>query len=156
MRSRSSSTSLRATACARSAESARFIDPLHIEVASETGPQRFTAERFIVAVGTEPHRPRHIPFDGEAILDPDDILELKRLPRSLCVIGGGVIGIEYATIFSALDVKVTVIDPADGLLPFIDRELVDEFVHELRDRGMSLRLQEQGKISERARRTMPA
>ncbi len=120
---------------------ARFIDPLHIEVASETGAQRFTADRFIIAAGTEPYRPRHIPFDGEAILDPDDILELKRLPRSLCVIGGGVIGIEYATIFSALDVKVTVIDPADGLLSFIDRELVDEFIHELRDRGMSLRLQ---------------
>jgi NAD(P) transhydrogenase len=120
---------------------ARFIDPLHIEVITDTGAQRFTAGRFIIAVGTEPYRPRHIPFDGEAILDPDEILELKRLPRSLSVIGGGVIGIEYATIFSALDVKVTVIDPADGLLPFIDRELVDEFIHELRDRGMSLRLQ---------------
>ncbi|MFT3725495.1 MAG: Si-specific NAD(P)(+) transhydrogenase [Hyphomonadaceae bacterium] len=120
---------------------AHFIDPLHIEVATNTGPQRFTAQKFILAVGTEPHRPSHIPFDGEAILDPDEILELKRLPRSLSVIGGGVIGIEYATIFSALDVKVTVIDPADGLLTFIDRELVDEFIHELRDRGMSLRLQ---------------
>ena len=88
-----------------------------------------------------PIRPQHIPFDGEAILDPDEILELKRLPRSLSVIGGGVIGIEYATIFSALDVKVTVIEPGESLLPFIDRELVDEFIHELRDRGMSLRLQ---------------
>lgn len=120
---------------------ARFIDPLHIEVQTETGARRFTAQRFIIAVGTEPHRPSHIPFDGEAILDPDEILELGRLPRSLSVIGGGVIGIEYATIFSALDVKVTVIDPAESLLTFIDRELVDEFIHELRDRGMSLRLQ---------------
>ena len=120
---------------------ASFIDPLHIEVATETGPQRFTANRFIIAVGTEPFRPRHIPFDGDAILDPDEILELRRLPRSLTVIGGGVIGIEYATIFSALDVKVTVIEPNDQIFPFIDRELVDEFIHEIRDRGMSLRLQ---------------
>jgi NAD(P) transhydrogenase len=120
---------------------ARFIDPLHIEVATDTGPQRFTAGRFIIAVGTEPYRPANIPFDGEAILDPDEILDLKRLPRSLTVIGAGVIGIEYATIFSALDVKVTVIEPADTLLPFIDRELVDEFIHDMRDRGMSLRLQ---------------
>ena len=120
---------------------ASFIDPLHIEVATETGPQRFTASRFIIAVGTEPYRPPHIPFDGEAIVDPDEILELKRLPRSLSVIGGGVIGVEYATIFSALDVKVTVIEPNDHIFPFIDRELVDEFIHEMRDRGMSLRLQ---------------
>lgn len=120
---------------------ARFIDPLHIEVVTEKGHQRFTADRFIIAVGTEPYRPKDIPFDGEAILDPDEILELKRLPRSLSVIGGGVIGIEYATIFSALDVKVTVIEPSDKLLPFIDRELVDEFVHDMRDRGMTLRLQ---------------
>lgn len=120
---------------------ARFIDPLHIEVATDTGLQRFTSPRFIIAVGTEPHRPAHIPFDGDAIVDPDEILELKRLPRSLAVIGGGVIGMEYATIFSALDVKVTVIDPAERLLPFIDKELVDEFIHDLRDRGMSLRLE---------------
>ncbi len=120
---------------------ARFIDPLHVSVATDTGEQRFTAPRFIIAVGTEPHRPAHIPFDGDAIVDPDEILELKRLPRSIAVIGGGVIGMEYATIFSALDVKVTVIDPAERLLPFIDKELVDEFIHDLRDRGMSLRLE---------------
>ncbi|MEQ1783483.1 MAG: Si-specific NAD(P)(+) transhydrogenase [Hyphomonadaceae bacterium] len=120
---------------------ARFIDPLHIEVATDTGPQRFTSERFILAVGTAPYRPAYIPFDGDAILDPDEILELKRLPRSLAVIGGGVIGIEYATIFSALDVKVTVIEPSEILFPFLDRELVDEFIHEMRDRGMSLRTQ---------------
>jgi NAD(P) transhydrogenase len=120
---------------------AHFIDPLHIEVVSPTSARRFTAGRFILAVGTEPYRPPYIPFDGDAIVDPDEILALKRLPRSLAVIGGGVIGIEYATIFSALDVKVTVIEPGEAIFPFIDRELVDEFIHDLRDRGMSLRLQ---------------
>jgi NAD(P) transhydrogenase len=120
---------------------AQFIDPLHIEVTTDTGPQRFTAGRFIIAVGTAPYRPRHIPFDGDLVVDPDEILELKRLPRSLTVIGGGVIGIEYATIFSALDVKVTVVEPNEILFPFLDRELVDEFIHDMRDRGMSLRLQ---------------
>lgn len=120
---------------------ARFIDPLHVEVTSESGLQRFTASRFIIAVGTEPYRPRNIPFDGDAIVDPDEILHLKRLPRTLTVIGGGVIGIEYATIFSALDVKVTVVEPNDVILPFLDKELVDEFIHDMRDRGMSLRLQ---------------
>jgi NAD(P) transhydrogenase len=120
---------------------ARFLDPHAIEIDDGERRQRHTADRFILAVGTAPYRPPHIPFDGETILDADEILELKRLPRSLSVIGGSVIGIEYATIFSALDVKVTVIDPADRVLPFIDKELIDEFVHDMRDRGMTLRFE---------------
>jgi NAD(P) transhydrogenase len=119
---------------------ARFVDPHHIEVVGEQGETTtWSADRFILAVGTQPHRPPDIPFDGEAILDPDEILNLHRLPRSLAVIGAGVIGIEYATIFSALDVKVTVIEPQADLLPFVDRELIDEFIHDMRDRGMILR-----------------
>lgn len=119
---------------------ARFTGPHTIEVAGENGNiLRFAADRFIIAAGTIPYRPADIPFDGESVLDPDDILNLNRLPRSLCVIGAGVIGIEYATIFSALDVKVTLVDPAPGILPFVDQELVDEFVHDMRDRGMTLR-----------------
>ena len=118
---------------------ARFVDPHTIEVASDTGVRRYGGARFILAVGTSPWRPAHIPFDGDRIVDADDILDLKRLPRTLIVIGASVIGIEYATIFSALDVKVTVIEPTDTLLPFLDRELLDEFVHDMRDRGMTLR-----------------
>jgi NAD(P) transhydrogenase len=120
---------------------ARFLDSHSIEVDDGEKRQRFTADKFILAVGTAPYRPPHIPFDGELILDADEILELKKLPRSLSVIGGSVIGIEYATIFSALDVKVTVIDPADRVLSFLDKELVDEFVHDMRDRGMTLRFE---------------
>jgi NAD(P) transhydrogenase len=120
---------------------AQFVDATTIAVTGASGEvQRFTADRFILAVGTEPFRPADIAFDGEVILDPDDILNLQRLPRSLCVIGAGVIGIEYATIFSALDVKVTVVEPQPQILPFVDRELIDEFIHDMRDRGMSLRL----------------
>jgi NAD(P) transhydrogenase len=120
---------------------ARFVDPHSIEVSNDAGMQYFSGEKIILAVGTAPYRPPHIPFDGESILDADEILDLQVLPRSLAVIGGSVIGIEYATIFSALDVKVTVIDPADRVLPFIDRELVDEFVHDMRDSGMTLRFE---------------
>jgi NAD(P) transhydrogenase len=128
---------------------ASFLNPSTIEIASDRAPERHTADRFILAVGTAPYRPPHIPFDGESVFDADEILELTRLPRSLTVIGGSVIGIEYATIFSALDVKVTVIDPADRILTFLDRELVDEFVHDMRDRGMSLRFESQVKRVER-------
>lgn len=131
---------------------ARFLDPHRVEVATETGPQICAASAFILAVGAEPYRPSWIPFDGDAIMDADEILDLKRLPRSLAVIGASVIGIEYATIFSALDVKVTVIEPTDSLLSFIDRELVDEFIHDMRDRGMSLRFHSRPK---RVRRVAP-
>ena len=120
---------------------ARFVDANTIEVTDEEDVvTHFTADRFLLAVGTKPYRPTHIPFDGETVVDSDEILNLKNLPRSIAIVGAGVIGTEYATIFSALDVKVTLIDPTDTLLPFVDRELIDEFVHDLRDRGMTLRL----------------
>ncbi len=130
---------------------ARFLAPNVVEVTGEAGEVRhYHGDRIIIAVGTQPYRPSHIPFDGEHIVDADEVLELKRLPRSLAVIGASVIGIEYATIFSALDVKVTVIEPSDGLLGFVDRELVDEFIHDLRDRGVSLRLNSKAQSVERA------
>jgi len=130
---------------------ARFLSPNAVEVTGDAGEVRhYHAERIMIAVGTQPFRPAHIPFDGEFIVDADEVLELKRVPRSLAVIGASVIGIEYATIFSALDVKVTVIEPGDGLLGFVDRELVDEFIHDLRDRGVSLRFNSKAARVERA------
>lgn len=120
---------------------AAFISPNAIEVVDEhLSITHFTADRFIICVGTRPWRPDYIPFDGVNVLDSDEILGLKTLPHSLTVIGAGVIGTEYATIFSALDVSVTLVDPGREILPFVDRELIDEFVHELRDRGIQMRL----------------
>jgi NAD(P) transhydrogenase len=120
---------------------ARFVDPHSVAVTGGDGETDiYTAERFLISVGTRPYRPSHIGFDGESILDSDEILDLRRLPRQLVVIGAGVIGVEYASIFSALDVKVTILDAATRILPFIDSELADEFIHDLRDRGVSLRL----------------
>src|SRR5262249_46635450 len=101
------------------------------------------------AVGAAPYRPANVPFDGEHIVDADEIPDLKRIPRSLAVIGASVIGIEYATIFSALDVKVTVIEPNDGMLGFIDRELIEEFSHDLRDGGVCLRFKSKAARIER-------
>ena len=119
---------------------ARFLDSHKLEVETESGEGIcLTAERFLLAVGTRPHRPSHIPFDGKRVVDSDEILELGCLPRHLAVVGAGVIGTEYATIFSALDVHVTLIEPRATVLDFVDRELVDEFTHFLRDRGMAMR-----------------
>ena len=118
---------------------ARFTSPRGVAVLGSGGVAEYTADRFLIAVGTRPYRPAHIGFDGENIVDSDEILELERIPRQLVVVGASVIGVEYASIFSALDVKVTVVEPNNGLLPFIDREVADEFVHDLRERGVILR-----------------
>lgn len=117
-----------------------FIDPHTIEVRKSDGDRiRFTASRFLIAVGTKPFRPSDIPFDGETVFDSDEILSLKALPRTLAVVGAGVIGLEYATIFSALDLQVTLIEPRTSMLDFIDREIIEELTHDLRQRGMILR-----------------
>ncbi len=120
--------------------SARFTDPRHVEIARDDGETVAAgAERFVIAVGTRPYRPDHIGFDGARVVDSDEILDLTTIPRQLTVIGASVIGVEYASIFSALDIKVTLLEPTDRLLPFVDRELADEFKHDLRDRGVMLR-----------------
>ncbi len=118
---------------------ARFIDANTVGVTGADGMGVYTAERFVIAVGTRPYRPSHIEFDGENIVDSDEILALTRIPRQLVVVGASVVGVEYASIFSALDVKVTLVEPNPTMLPFVDRELTDEFVHDLRDRGVSVR-----------------
>ena len=122
---------------------ASFVDPHVLRVESVSGKEsEYYGERILIATGTRPVRPETIPFDDETIIDSDGILGLKCIPRSLAIIGAGVIGAEYASIFNALDVKVTLIDSRPTLLDFLDRELVDEFVHQLRDNGTMLRLNE--------------
>ena len=122
----------------------RFVDPHCLAIACRSGEQeveqRVGADKVLIAVGTVPHRPAHIPFNGTSVLDSDDFILSPRLPRSLTVVGAGVIGIEYATIFSALDVPVTLIEPRPQLLEFMDSEIVDHLIHLMRDRGISLRL----------------
>jgi NAD(P) transhydrogenase len=123
------------------AGTARFLDPHRIEVScGGAEPVVYEAERFVIAVGTRPFRPAHIPFDDHSVVDSDSLVDEPRVPRSLAVVGAGVIGLEYATIFSALDVPVTIIEPRENFLEFIDREIIDAFVHELRQRGVSFRL----------------
>ena len=118
-----------------------FIDPHTVEVTADNGDKRrFTGSHFLIACGTRPFRPDYVPFNGTSVIDSDELIDMTRLPRSMAVIGAGVIGVEYATIFSALDVAVTLIEPRSSFLDFIDKELIEEFVHELRDRNVSLRL----------------
>jgi len=120
---------------------ARFVGPHEIEITADGGDKRVvSAAHVLIACGTRPFRPDYVPFNDTTVFDSDEIIELPKLPRSLAVIGAGVIGVEYATIFSALDVAVTLIEPRSTFLDFIDKELIEEFMHELRDRNVALRL----------------
>lgn len=97
---------------------ARFVGPNRIEVTASNGETRtVSAAHILIACGTRPFRPDYVPFDSKTVFDSDEIIDLPKLPRSLTVIGAGVIGVEYATIFSALDVAVTLIEPR---LTFLD------------------------------------
>ncbi|HIA09289.1 MAG TPA: Si-specific NAD(P)(+) transhydrogenase [Chromatiaceae bacterium] len=123
--------------------SASFQDPHTILVQEHDGLEHtIHADKILIATGTSPHRPNDIPFDGSSVIDSDDILNLHNIPRSLTVIGAGVIGVEYASIFNALDTEVTLVDGRETMLDFVDGELVDEFIHHLRDRGVNLRMGE--------------
>lgn len=120
-----------------------FVDTHTIEVLTpEEERIKYTADRIVIAVGTSPLRPKNIPFDDETIIDSDGILKLKKIPRSLTIVGAGVIGVEYASIFSAMDVHVNIVDGRPNMLEFLDREIVDELAYGLRHRGVTLRLGE--------------
>ncbi|MEX0285770.1 MAG: Si-specific NAD(P)(+) transhydrogenase [Paracoccaceae bacterium] len=120
---------------------AKFIGPNELEVATEAGETiRLTADKFLIATGTRTYRPDYVPFNGSSIVDSDEFLEMAVIPRSLIVVGAGVIGVEYATMFSALDVRITLIEPRDSFLDFIDRTVIHEFTHQIRENGVDLRL----------------
>jgi NAD(P) transhydrogenase len=119
---------------------ARFADPHRLIVETNSEQHSFVGDKIIIAVGTSPYRPPDIPFNDRNVFDSDNIATEPHVPRSLTVVGAGVIGIEYATIFSALDVPVTIVEPRQNFLEFIDREIIDEFMHDLRKRGIQFRL----------------
>lgn len=119
---------------------ARFTGPNEIAVQAEDGSAVVTADRFLIAVGTKPFRPGDVPFDGRSVIDSDEVLDLRHLPRSMIVVGAGVIGVEYATIFQALDVQVTLVEPREEFLTFIDREIIEHFKAGMRARGVTLRM----------------
>jgi len=107
-----------------------------------------TAKNIIIAVGTSATRDAHIPFDGHRIFTSDDVPSLEKLPRSLAIVGAGVIGLEYACIFAALGVRVTLIDQRNRLLSFVDEEIMDALAYHLRENRATLRLGESVKTIE--------
>jgi len=121
---------------------ASFVDPHRIEISGRGENQVIEARHILLAPGTRPSRPSHIPFNGESVFDSDEVLSLSKVPRSMIVVGGGVIGLEYAIMFATLGVQVTVIDGRAQLLEFCDREIIETLLHHARSLGMVFRLGE--------------
>jgi NAD(P) transhydrogenase len=118
-----------------------FEDGHTVTVHSKDKPaSQISGEAILIATGSRPHRPAEIPFDDQSIFDSDSILHMDRIPHSMVVIGGGVIGVEYASIFAALGVKVTLLDGRDRLLPFLDKEISEILRKRLKDLGVNLYL----------------
>lgn len=113
---------------------AAFEDVHTVAVTNGSGTRKLRGEVILISTGSKPHRPPEISFDDVHTFDSDTFLQMDRIPKSLAVIGGGVIGCEYASIFMALGVDVTLVDGRDRLLPFLDAEISDR----LRDRLSAL------------------
>jgi NAD(P) transhydrogenase len=121
---------------------ATFDDPHTLLIRSDGGTRRVTAANVVIAVGTEPAAPPGVQPDGKVILTTDDVVHLPHLPRTLAVVGAGVIGIEYASIFAAVGVPVTLVERRDRMLDFLDHEIVDELIHQMRSRNVTFRFGE--------------
>ena len=123
---------------------ARFLDPHRVEVLDGDGGRRELTGRFIViATGSRPARDPAIPFDDERVYDSDSILRLDRVPRTLTIVGAGVIGCEYACMFAMLGTKVTLVDARCRVLDFADAEIAELLVARMREHGITLRLGEE-------------
>ena len=120
----------------------RFVDPHTLLVQTSDGDQKVSAANIVIAVGTSPTRRKDIPFKENIIFTSDGLLQMTNIPRSMAVIGGGVIGIEYASIFAALGVRVTVVDMRANLLNFVDDEIIGALIYHLRQNRVTFRLGE--------------
>jgi NAD(P) transhydrogenase len=133
--------------------SGRFLDPHTIGVTDGTGHEaKITADKIVIATGTCPARPASVEFDESSIIDSDGILRLDRVPESMVVVGAGVIGIEYASMFAALGTKVTVVERRERMLDFCDLEIVEALKYHLRDLAVTFRFRETVAAVERHKR----
>jgi NAD(P) transhydrogenase len=122
---------------------ASFEDPHTVRVTQDGEPDRLLqGDVILIATGSVPTRPKNIPFDDPRVHDSDEILEMQKLPRSMAVVGAGVIGAEYTTIFAALGIKTMLIDGRDRLLGFLDAEMAEQLKIQMGLLGVDLRLKE--------------
>jgi NAD(P) transhydrogenase len=119
-----------------------FVDPHTVGIDGSSGPRSVTAANIVIAVGTRPATPPGAPVDDEIVVTSDRIRYLTRLPSAMTVVGAGVIGMEFASMFAALGVAVTVVEQRPRPLEFLDHEITDELIHQMRKRNVTFRLGE--------------
>jgi NAD(P) transhydrogenase len=122
---------------------ASFVDDHHVKVFAPGGENTYEAEKIVIAVGTKPAYSPKVPINGRTIINSDQILDLQALPKTLIVVGGGVVGVEYTCMFAALGVRVTLVEKRPRLLEFADQEIVEALSYHLRDSRVTMRLHEE-------------
>ena len=115
-----------------------FVDAHTINISNEEGDTRITGDYIIIATGSYPFHPDNIDFDGIIVHDSDTILNIMRIPDSLCIVGAGVIGCEYATIFGVMGCKVYLVNNSDRILPFLDSEISQALVTQMHEDGVNI------------------
>lgn len=118
--------------------SASFLDTHRLQISDQGLNEVLYGEHIIIATGSYPVHPAEIPFDGARIHDSDSILEIERFPKSIAILGAGVIGLEYATIFSTMGAKVYLLNRSDRILTFIDKQIVTELLENMKEAGIEL------------------
>jgi NAD(P) transhydrogenase len=122
--------------------SAKFQTPTSIQVDRPEETELLSGDKFIIATGSRPARPESVPFDFKSIFCSDSLLKMDKVPKTMIVVGGGVIGTEYACMMATLGVRVTLIEGRNELLGFLDREITESLHYQLRRMGVTLRLGE--------------
>ena len=122
---------------------ASFVDQNHVKVTNSRGEFIHEAKNILIATGTKPAASAKVPINGRSIINSDLVLDLVNLPKTMIVVGGGVIGVEYTCMFSALGVRVTLIERRPRLLEFADQEIVEALSYHLRDSRVTMRLNEE-------------
>ncbi|MGC0774221.1 MAG: Si-specific NAD(P)(+) transhydrogenase [Candidatus Acidiferrum sp.] len=121
----------------------KFLDAHHLRVENGNGYSELEGQYFVIATGTKPALNPKVPINGRTIIDSDQILTMPQIPRTLIVVGGGVIGVEYACMFATLGVRVIMVEKRPRLLEFADTEMVEALTYHMRDHRATLRLNEE-------------
>ena len=122
---------------------ASFIDPTHLKVENARGSNTYEAGSIIIATGTKPATSPKVPVNGRTIVNSDQVLDIVQIPRTLIVVGGGVIGVEYTCMFAILGVRVILVEKRPRLLEFADTEIVEALSYHLRDNRVTMRMNEE-------------